>query len=786
MGPGAGGCFRWPYVNPADDTMVALSGDMSGSYISADSGKFFHQYNFYGGANTWAFDPSNKDVIYACSPSGGLYQSTDRGDHFISLLPPEGKRGYTSQLEYGGGVYSLVGGPVGTQAAAVDPTNSEILYALCNNDVYKSTNVMGDATFTKLNLALPEGVTFTGRTISGYDRQYHFITNMWIDPSSPADARDIYIATNYRIYKITDNSASSKPTEELWAGDNLNFLLDMSFAHNPKDKSTHAYFILRGMQILDGATNATSKKLGINTVNLLYRVKNLADLGDPAKWEDISEDIPRDGRTNLAFNYVSAASQTDVYLSILGPSAGGGAWGAIATFDGGITWDWNFRIAGFFPENFGGHGWLEIKHGPGWASDNYGFYAAGSTCIIANMGTVYGTFDKGKKWTQLATQNYGNSFFGTTGLCIINGECIDIDPNFPDNILVGYADVGAMHSNDGGHTWRSATGGVPGSWSNTMYHSDYDPDNPGVVWGAWTGQHDLPSLPNAISPTGRYTTYTGGICVSYNSGYSWRESSKGIERTRFIATDVIVDRSSDPDNRTLYACAMGGWEFASQHGVYRSVDGGQNWTPFEDGISGPGTSRLRCWRFYRSEKDNRIYLMLATNGWSYYNNQMVEGAVFYLDPGDTQWTRADWKIRNGAVNVYNEITIDPNDPDTIFVVGRGQVVNNKVHYSGVFKSTNGGATWDEVVDNTIVCSSVRIDPRNSNHVYVTQLNGFILVSYEGGNKGTWITSREYVNFMSPKVAIPDWRTDDPEKMFIVTRGGGVFYGPVPPQGGYKD
>jgi hypothetical protein len=37
---------------------------MTGSYITNDGGRSYHQVNFANGASAFAFDPNNKNIIY--------------------------------------------------------------------------------------------------------------------------------------------------------------------------------------------------------------------------------------------------------------------------------------------------------------------------------------------------------------------------------------------------------------------------------------------------------------------------------------------------------------------------------------------------------------------------------------------------------------------------------------------------------------------------------------------------------------------------------------------------
>ena len=102
---------------------------------------------------------------------------------------------------------------------------------------------------------------------------------------------------------------------------------------------------------------------------------------------------------------------------------------------------------------------------------------------------------------------------------------------------------------------------------------------------------------------------------------------------------------------------------------------------------------------------------------------------------------ASWNLSNnlGYPHFINDIAIDNNDSDTLFVTTR---------YPGsVWKSTNGGNSLSEVLDSNdqFDFSTVAIDPNNSNIVYAGSGNYFgenvpgnIYKSTSAGSSGTWI------------------------------------------------
>ncbi len=104
-----------------------------------------------------------------------------------------------------------------------------------------------------------------------------------------------------------------------------------------------------------------------------------------------------------------------------------------------------------------------------------------------------------------------------------------------------------------------------------------------------------------------------------------------------------------------------------------------------------------------------------------------------------------WKSSNGAqtwdpvfekegVAAIGAVTIDPTDNKTVWV-GTGETnPRNDVSYGdGVYKSTDGGDTWENVgLKGSRYISRILVDPRNHNHVVVGALGDVFADSTERG------------------------------------------------------
>ncbi len=67
-----------------------------------------------------------------------------------------------------------------------------------------------------------------------------------------------------------------------------------------------------------------------------------------------------------------------------------------------------------------------------------------------------------------------------------------------------------------------------------------------------------------------------------------------------------------------------------------------------------------------------------------------------------------------------DIAIDPNNPDVVWVgTGEANIFRSSNAGCGVFKTTDGGKTWSNMgLENTMTIGRIRINPKNSNMVYV--------------------------------------------------------------------
>jgi photosystem II stability/assembly factor-like uncharacterized protein len=178
---------------------------------------------------------------------------------------------------------------------------------------------------------------------------------------------------------------------------------------------------------------------------------------------------------------------------------------------------------------------------------------------------------------------------------------------------------------------------------------------------------------------------------------SWRN----IGPFRGGRADAISGVASEPE--TFYLGTSGG-------GIYETTNGGQRWTNISDGFL--KTSSVGAVAAAPSDP-NVIYAGMGEN--TARNNMISEGDGVYksTDAGHT-WRHAGLE----ATRVISRVRIHPTNPDLVYVAAQGSEWAPSAD-RGVYRSTDGGASWKNVlfVSESSGPSDLVMDPTNPRILY---------------------------------------------------------------------
>ncbi|HSY37386.1 MAG TPA: hypothetical protein VK814_16660 [Acidobacteriaceae bacterium] len=257
-----------------------------------------------------------------------------------------------------------------------------------------------------------------------------------------------------------------------------------------------------------------------------------------------------------------------------------------------------------------------------------------------------------------------------------------------------------------GGIWKTTSAGV--TWF-PIFDQETSVDSVGAIQVA-------PSNPEIVyagagDPIGG--SLGNGMWKSTDAGKTWQHI--GLEDTVKI-TNILVD-PTDPS--LVIVSALGD---ATHHGggVYRSTDGGQSWTPVLKTADYDGARDLQ-YAF-----DDPSVMLAATQG----TNDGRGGAdnrgprpkakpaqVFKSTDGGQTWTQIKIPPFEGRVAVAIAMH---TKGQRMFIVG-----NTIEHGSGLYRSDNGGVTWQHMAGKDIrisngqgsYSSGVFVDSQNPNIVY---------------------------------------------------------------------
>src|SRR4051812_11255362 len=163
-----------------------------------------------------------------------------------------------------------------------------------------------------------------------------------------------------------------------------------------------------------------------------------------------------------------------------------------------------------------------------------------------------------------------------------------------------------------------------------------------------------------------------------------------------------------------------------QIGVFKTVDGGAHWTPSNTGLD-----------------DTYVYDLIADPADPNHVLYALAGGPASLKPGIYKSTNGggSWVLANGNLvssfiksgNLFPvAMTFAPGSPRMQFLLVNPDF---NAELGGLFKSTNNGATYSQLVRFDFDVSSFAVDPTNPNRIFIASQDG-VYRSSDGGTHWT--------------------------------------------------
>jgi hypothetical protein len=241
-------------------------------------------------------------------------------------------------------------------------------------------------------------------------------------------------------------------------------------------------------------------------------------------------------------------------------------------------------------------------------------------------------------------------------------------------------------------------------------------------------------------------TERNGFVRSNDGGLTWERLRAGM-RSIIGAYSEIWDIDISPSNPSVIIAAtldspgpILGTTPTVHAGIYKSVDGGQNWMQLNCGFI---TSRATSMRFHPANPDIAIAgLEGGEASYSGPDGGYYGGGIFRTEDGGESWQRVAVG-ENDERNGYLVMTVVPTSPPTFVTFGmNGEDLSQNI---GFIRSTDSGKTWQHFGDQL-----------RHKHIgsFTVSSDGQTMYADEGGAYFGWI-SRDAGEtwFQSPVVQV---------------------------------
>jgi photosystem II stability/assembly factor-like uncharacterized protein len=659
-GPGGGGAFFAPAINPADPGELWVQSDMSDAFHSRDGGRSWDTLDFRSlqGGNQWspAQFTSVPSVRYA--NSGGVpRRSLDGGATWATL-----------SVAGGDSVYTLFADP-------------------------QATNRLVVSTYGSLYFSANGGNTFASRYTAS---DLHVGGVFW-------DGNSIYVGTQAGLVVSTNQGASFALASYagLPAGEAI-----LSFCGARAGNLVRLFCltwsagdVYPGVQAYDGGQMAG-----------VYRL----DVAPGATWQRVTTGIGTHNpcfvgmaRTDPAIAYLAGANPDGDAPSVLKTTNGGAAWSPVLL----TTGNQNVRT-----------GWQGDDTGPwNWRKWSFGGQALGFTvcatdpqrAMVTDFGYVHLTENGGQSWRNVTTDEADLNPAGSPtdkarayrGSGLEDTSCWHLCFPSSNTVVAGFTDIRGMRSTDGGNAWT-----FPMSLPyNSTYWIVRHPD--GKLYAAGSSVHDLYAW-DTYCRDARIDAGTGAVLVSSDQGATWS--------TLYNFARPVVGLALDPNNPNVLLATV----------VHSGVGGVYRTTNLQNGTAATWT-RLTV----PPRTEGHPYVVQVLNDGSYlcsYSARITtdftaSSGVFLSTDGGATWAdRTD-----AAMRYYTkDVVVDPHDPaQNTWYAGVWGEWGASANKGGLYRTTNRGVSWTRITSGLKAVGSCTVSPWNADEMFVTT-----------EDQGLWVSS----------------------------------------------
>lgn len=218
----------------------------------------------------------------------------------------------------------------------------------------------------------------------------------------------------------------------------------------------------------------------------------------------------------------------------------------------------------------------------------------------------------------------------------------------------------------------------------------------------------------------RAANYGDGVYKSEDGGKSWK--NMGLKTSEHVGRIVVDPTNSD----IVYVAAYGPlWSSGGERGIYKTTDGGKTWKEILTVSEHTGFNEIHI----DPRNSNVLYATAHQRQRKVftYISGGPESAMYKSTDGGATWNKLTRGLPSGDVGRIG-MAISPVNPDIVYAVIEATEQNG-----GVFRSTDRGASWSKMGGYSTsgnYYQELFCDPKNSDKIYITDT--YFMMSEDGG------------------------------------------------------
>ncbi len=311
-----------------------------------------------------------------------------------------------------------------------------------------------------------------------------------------------------------------------------------------------------------------------------------------------------------------------------------------------------------------------------------------------------------------------------------------------------------------GGVWKSVNGG-------TTFKPVFDREAVQSI-GAVTIDRSNPStvwVGTGEAWTRNSTSVGNGVYKSTDGGENW--TNVGLQNSERIVK-ILVNPN---DGNSILVCATGHlWDDSDERGVYKTADGGKTWNKVLAGTNGS----TGCGMMATSPQDPKVVFAslwdFRRQGWTFRSGGPGSGLYKSTDGGD-HWTELTNSNSKGLPDKpwgRTALAVAASKPNVVYA-------NIESKKSALFRSDDGGQNWTRLdasqymVWRPFYFGNLIVDPKNENKIFKPDLG--LLLSVNGGQSFSFVANAHgdfhdvWIDSANPNILFTGddgglWRSED--------------------------